>query len=140
MKLLMTKCKLRLLVLWFSISGFLVSILFLQTILGRYGDRYNEAWGWLMPNIMPMLFLILSVFVMEWSGKSIEEKYVDSLVYKLVFILSTVYLIAVSVTILLQPYLTLSPLDFMKKSNLWLGPFQGLVSASLGIFFIKKDS
>lgn len=27
--------------------------------------------------------------------------------------------------------------DFMKRSNLWLGPFQGLVSAMLGTFFVK---
>ncbi len=31
-----------------------------------------------------------------------------------------------------------SLLELMKLSNLWLAPFQGLVTASLGAFFVSK--
>jgi hypothetical protein len=31
------------------------------------------------------------------------------------------------------------PLNLMTQSNLWLGPFQGLVTASIGAFFVKRS-
>ena len=40
---------------------------------------------------------------------------------------------------LLAPIATsFGPLELMKVSNLWLVPLQGLVSAAIGAFFIKK--
>jgi hypothetical protein len=41
--------------------------------------------------------------------------------------------------IFLQPFSTLDPVALLKQSSLWLGPLQGLVSAALAAFFIKRD-
>ena len=138
MEISMKKCKFRLATLWFSASGFLFFIMLFQTIFGRYGSHANEAWGWLLPTILPTLSLIISVFVIDYSGKGHEIRNVDSFIFKLTFILSSVYLIVVALTIFSQPFSSVMPLELMKQSNLWLGPFQGLVSASIGIFFFKK--
>jgi len=137
MKISWTKSKKYLATLWFIGSGLIFLTLIIQTIMGRYVDNVNEVWKWFLPTIMPSLSLIIGVFVMDARGR--EEKIVtaDRFFLRLSFGLSLLYLIVVSLTILLQPFSKLSPVELMKQSNLWLGPFQGLVSASLGAFFIK---
>ena len=48
---------------------------------------------------------------------------------------SVFYLAMVSLTLLVQPFLTTPALELMQRSNLWLGPLQGLAAATLGAFF-----
>jgi len=140
MQISMTKCKRRLAMLWFFGSGLLFFLLFFQTILGHYGEKANEAWGWLLPTIMPTLSLIVSVFVIDVLGKGVKIKRVNRFIFRLSFSLSAVYLLVVSLTILLEPFTSLSPLELMEQANkLWLGVFQGLVSASIGVFFFKRE-
>ena len=50
--------------------------------------------------------------------------------------LSVFYLLLVAVTILAQPFLQdVSPIELMHRSNLWLGPLQGLAAGVLAAFF-----
>ena len=135
----MAKCKRQLAAIWLVGAGISFFLLFFQTIFGRFGDNASEAWSWLLPTIMPTLSLIVGVLVMDALGKGIGTKTVDRFIFRVALILSTIYLIVVAMTILLQPFASLSPLELMKQSNLWLGPFQGLVSASIGAFFVKKE-
>jgi hypothetical protein len=138
MKVSMTKSKKSLTMLWFLSAGILFLVFIFQTLLGRYGDKVNEAWGWLLPTIMPTLSLIIGVLVIDASGKGIKMKTADRFFYSLSFCLSALYLLSVALTIFIKPFVAgASPIDLMKQSNLWLGPFQGLVSASLGAFFVK---
>jgi len=132
------KSKRRLAVLWFSGSGFIFFVLLLQTIFGRYETDIIEVWGWLLPTIMPTLSLIIGVLVMDAVGKGVKIQTVDRFFFRLSYILSLSYLVVVSITIFIEPFSPLSAVELMKQSNLWLGPFQGLVSASLGAFFIKR--
>jgi len=138
MKISTKKCKKRLTILWFTGSGVLLLLFLLQTVLGHYGNKASEAWGWLLPNLMPTLSLIISVLIIDAFNKS-KNKKVDSFFFKLSFSLSLVYIILILFTIILQPITLLSSLELLKQSNLWLGPFQGLVSASLGAFFVKSE-
>lgn len=49
---------------------------------------------------------------------------------------SVFYLLLVAVTILAQPFLQdVSPIELMHRSNLWLGPLQGLTAGVLAAFF-----
>jgi hypothetical protein len=139
MRISMSKCKKRLAILWFFSSIFLFLILFFQTIFGRFDSRSNEAWSWFLPTIMPTLSLIIGVMVMDTLGKGIEIKRADMFFFRLTYLLSVAYILIVASTILIQPFSTMPLLDLMKQSNLWLGPFQGLVSASLGAFFVKRE-
>jgi len=139
MKVSTLKCKKRLAVLWFSGSIVLFIVLLLQSIFGHYGNKVSDAWGWLLPNIMPTLSLIIGVLIIDGFSKKKGEK-VDKFFFKLSFFLSLMYIILICLSIFIQPFTRLSSLELLKLSNLWLGPFQGLVSASIGAFFVKSEN
>jgi hypothetical protein len=140
MNLSMANCKRRLAALWFIGAGILFFILLGQAIMGRFGGRVGEAWSWLFPTILPTLSLMIGVLVMDALGHGVKTKEIDAFLFRLTFWLSTAYLLAVLLVIALQPFSSLSPFDLMGQSNLWLGPFQGLVAASLGAFFVKAPA
>lgn len=138
MRVSMTGSKKRLATIWFIGGGLLFLLLLMQTIFGRYGDRAREAWAWLLPTIVPTLSMITAGVVVSGPlGKSLETKTVDQFAFRLSLVLSICYIITVSLTILLSPFSEFPSLELMKLSNLWLGPFQGLVSAALAIFFVS---
>lgn len=139
MQLPMRRCKRRLAVAWFTGSALLFLVLTLQTIFGRNGSDASEAWGWLMPGILPTLSLITGVLVMDALGKSLKADAVDGFMFWLTFSLSVFYLVMVALPILLQPFTQVEPLALLKQSNLFLGPLQGLVSAALAAFFVKRE-
>lgn len=140
MELSMVKCKRRLAVVWFAGGGFLFFLVFFQSVLGAYDDKVTDAWGWLMPSIVPTLSLMIAVFVMDMLDKSTQAQHTaaDAFFFRLTFYLSIAYLAIASLTIMLQPFAALAPTELLKQSHLWMGPFQGLVTASLGAFFVKK--
>ena len=133
------QCKKRLALLWFTGAGFIFLLFFVQTIGGRYGEDLDLAWGWLLPTLMPTLSLMVAVFVLDALGKEGSVKSVDRFIYRLAFGLSAAYLSVVLITILAGPFSEMGSSALMTKSNLWLAPFQGLVSASLGAFFIRSQ-
>jgi hypothetical protein len=135
MKLSMTQCKRRLATLWFAGAGVVFAIAFLQTSLNKYADKTNDMWGWLLPTVMPTLSLVIGVIVADALGRGAASREPDGFLYRLTFNLSLVYLLAVLLVFLLQPMTPLEPLQLMKQSNFWLGPFQGLVAAGMGAFF-----
>lgn len=133
------QCKKRLALLWFTGAGFIFLLFLVQTIGGRYGDDPELAWGWLLPTLMPTLSLMVAVFVLDALGKEGSVKNVDRFIYRLAFGLSAAYISVVLITILAGPFSEMGSSTLMTKSNLWLAPFQGLVSASLGAFFIRRE-
>lgn len=135
----MTQCKKRLGILWFSFSVVLFFVVFGQTVFGFYGEKVGEAWGWFLPTILPTLSLILGVLLVDRGGKAIQRKTVDPFPFWLSFSVSGVYLLVVALTIVAQVFLEFEAgLTLMKQSHIWLGPLQGLTSASIGAFFVKK--
>ena len=138
MKIEMTKCKKGLGILWLSGAGIIFVILLGQSIFGHYGKRTNEAWHWFLPTVMPTLSLIVSAWVIDARGKAVKQKPISKFIYKGTWGLSTFYLIVVLLSILAQPFILMSPVEWLNQSDLWLGPLQGLVIAATGIFFLKK--
>ena len=105
---------------------------------GRYDGREIEVFGWFLPTVLPTLSLILGVSVMDSLGKGIQTPRADQFLFKLALGLSIAYLVTVMATVVIQPFTTILPIEIMHKSHLWLGPFQGLVAASLSAFFVNK--
>ena len=137
-RLNMTICKRQLAIAWFIGGGLIFSVLLIQTLLGHYGDKANEAWAWFLPSIVPTLSLIISgVVASGLLGRDLETRTVDRFAFQLSFVFSICYLIAVSLTIFISPFLTLPPLELMKMSNFWLAPMQGFVSAALAVLFVS---
>ncbi|MDG4595799.1 MAG: hypothetical protein P9F75_08920 [Candidatus Contendobacter sp.] len=130
-------CKKRLASLWILSGSALFILLVLQSILGKFGTRVEEAWAWFLPTIMPTLSLIIGVLVLDVSSTRQSDKKIDRFFFRLAFGLSVIYLVLVMLVPLIQPFTGSSSFELMKQSNFWLGPLQGVVAAILGAFFVK---
>ena len=130
------RSKHRLALLWFIGSALILTLVFLLTILGGDSFLMRETWSWLLPMLMPTLLLIVGALVAEPGGGR-QKKNADRFTYRASFGLSLAYLVTIAMVLLLAPFSQGGLLEQMKLSNLWLGPFQGLVAASLGAFFIR---
>ena len=133
------KSRKRLATVWFIGSGLTFFIIFLMTLAGRDGGVMEKVWTWFLPTVVPTMSLIIGVLVMDSSGNPSKDKLVDSFVYRLSFGLSVAYLLSVALTVLYSPFSNVSLAALVDKSSLWLGPFQGLVTASLGAFFMQRE-
>ena len=138
-KVSMETSRRRLAILWFAGGGVVFLTLLAQTLAGRYGERVEQAWGWMLPSVMPTLSLIVAVLVMSSRRRASPKTVVDRFFYRLSWWLSAVYLATVAATLFVQPLTRWAPLDLMERSNLWLGPMQGLVTGSLAVFFFRPS-
>jgi hypothetical protein len=149
----MSYCKKRLAILWFISFVIIFLIILAQTVFGKYEDKFEEAWNWLTQNTLPTLSLIVSTFVVDIFENTQNDKKVDAFYYKFCLFGCSVYLFVLLLTILSQPiahmyikinhnenFESMTSIDFLKKSNLWLSPLQALISVLLGVFFIKKSN
>ena len=139
MTLTLRQCRKRLAAIWLIGSGILFFTVILQTIFKHYGDKSSDVWAWFLPLIMPTLSLIMGVLVWDALDRSVEIPTADKFMYRLAGILSSLYLLVLGFTFFLSPFSPWTPLELMKQSSLYLGPFQGLVAGSLGVFFVSKS-
>ena len=138
----MRAAKWKLATLWLSGSGAIALILIGQSLAGYYEPRSEDAWGWFLPTVMPTLSLIVAVLAADYRNPMVPETDVQAVeprMLRLGIALSAMYLLLVALSILVQPFLSqTAPVVLMHRSNLWLGPFQGLVAAVLGVFFQSR--
>lgn len=139
MRIAKQRCKRNLSKIWFIGVALIFFVLILQSYFNHYGTRVEEAWAWFLPSVLPNSSLIIGVFVSDAMGNNLKSASVDKFLYRLTAWFITVYLMLMLLTLLIQPLLVQPPLDIMKLSNLWLAPIQGLVTASLGIFYLQKE-
>jgi hypothetical protein len=132
----------RLTALWLVGSGFSFMILVLQSLMGKYGDKTAEVWGWLLPAVMPTLSMTIAVLGYTALDPLFSTSVVRKTFFRIAFWSSVVYLSLVLLTILIQPIAAEDPskaIEVMRLSNLWLSPFQGLVASALGVLFVSKQ-
>ena len=130
--------KKRLAILWFIFTAGLFIIILMQSLLGKFEDKSNEAWSWFFPNVLPTLSLMISVFILDLKSRK-SRKTIDKFYFRIPFWLSILYLTTILITILVQPFSNKSIIDLMQESSLYLGPFQGLVTGSIGFLFVKGE-
>ena len=137
-------------VIWFPVCGLIFLLLIGQSIGGVYGDELQRVWGWALPNFLPTLALMVSVFAADaLKPYSKDVLFVRKNFCLLAMSLSIFYLCAFMLSILVQPLLQMFSskgvggvtvrIDLLETSNIWLGPLQGLVIVSLGILFFLKE-
>ena len=156
------KCKKVLAAIW--LIGFLIpfGILSLQTIQGSFwGGKESEAWALFTPMILPTVGLIIGVLVADAMNPTVEDKKVNGAIFWVTLALSLLYLGLVISIFLALPGMaanaadvtqaadaankdtakaaTSGLLDAFKRSGLMLGAIQGLVTTTLGVFFINKN-
>ena len=137
----MDSARSRLAKIWLSLGAVIFGVVIMQSFLGRYEDKTVEAWNWLLPTIMPTLGLIIAVLTSTARDAAVSQAAVRKSFVQIVTWLSVAYLGLVLVTIAAQPFVArdaAQALALMRGSNLWLGPFQGLVASALGVLFVTK--
>ena len=134
----------KLAVVWFGGACLILLLVILQTLNGRYGDHAQEAWTWLMPNLMPTMVTILAGLGYTALDPHRSHAVVRSSFYLLSFWMSFFYLALVLLTIMIAPtrpegVTGKGAVELMHTANLWLGPLQGLVATALGVLFASKQ-
>jgi hypothetical protein len=133
------KCQRKLVVLWLVMAAVPFSIMAVQTLLEKYGSKNQEAWGWLLPTVIPTLLLVVgTVVTVAFNADFKGPRTVDVFYYKLASRISIFYLSFV-VVILIVASMRSTPVAIMSQSNIFLGPLQGLVGAALGVFFVSAE-
>ena len=140
--------------------GFIVPFVILsaQTLMGTFwAGRDSEAWALFTPMILPTIGLIVGVLVADALNPPVEDKKVNSTIFWVTVVLSVLYLGLVNAIFIAMPNLAASGaditveankdaaktsvlLDAFKRSGLMLGAIQGLVTATLGVFFVNKNT
>lgn len=128
-------------ILWFSSSALLAGLFITFTLVNRFGAHAADAWQWYSQNIVPTLTLIIGSFYAASGQDEATSPPVDIFYYRVCFYISLFYLLALFLTVLAAPLAQnvadLTMLDLLDSSKLYLTVFQGLVSYSLGVFFVK---
>jgi hypothetical protein len=128
--------------LWLIGGALIFSLMVACSLLGAYGENVQDAWGWLLPTLLPTLAMILSVLGYSALSPTLSKINVRRDFYRIALFLSVFYLGLILFTLLIQPFRSVTvaqQLAQMRMSNLWLGPIQGLVSSALGVLFISKQ-
>lgn len=135
--------------IWFPVAGLILLILIGQSFGGVYGGDLQRLWGWALPNFIPTLGLMLSVFAADALAPPGSSNFkVRVTFYKLAVGLSVFYLAVLTISILSPPLVNylrdptdaVEPIALLETSNFWLGPIQGLVVVSMGILFFLKEA
>ena len=124
--------------LWMVGSGICALILASEAVGGRFDPDPSEVFGWLMPNVLPTLSLMVALIRAEATQAEEDTQLVKPLFASFAIWGSRVYLGAILITILVEPFTNYQPLELLKLSNLWLGPLQGLVVSSIGVLFLTE--
>jgi hypothetical protein len=130
--------------IWFIGAGLCFIVLVGQSQVGMFESDTGAVWGWFLPTVMPTLSLIVGALVADYrkvpAGAAGAAKAAAGPVFWLAAALSGFYLVLVGMAITIAALqVDASPLEVMQRSNLWLGPLQGLCVAALGFFFQSKS-
>ena len=153
------RCKKILAAIW--LVGFIIPFLILsaQTLQGTFwGGKESEAWALFTPMVLPTIGLIVGVLVADALNPSSHEKKISGTIFWVTVVLSLLYLGLVNAIFIAMPSLAANAadvtavsdagkdaaktsvlLDSFKRSGLMLGAIQGLVTATLGVFFVNKN-
>lgn len=133
----------RLLALWFLgvLPAYVVTVL--QLVSDYYGDKIDEAVGWLLSATLPTLLLIAGVVGARaiQDADSRKEDTVDPRFLRFALCVSALYLFLLNGVVLFQPISRVSerlgPFEMLKTASLIIGPIQGLVGSVLGVLFVS---
>jgi len=138
----LTQAQRRLALAWLLGSGLAFGLVILQSLSRQPPFPPDKQWQWLLPCLLPTLSLILSTVVAEARMVRAAAS-ADLFSFQVSLGLSMFYLALVLSTPLLAPLLQLTAaerVELLTKSQLWLGPVQGLVGLALGAFFVSREN
>jgi hypothetical protein len=135
--------KRRLVGIWLACAGLMVLVLVLASVLGKFRidgtDRAMQVWQWFLPTFMPTLSVMVAVFVLDARKAAGRVWLVRRFFYRMTRNLSLFYFLIVFIVYASAALPEVPELRAFEVSNWFLPPLQGLVSASLGIFFLERE-
>lgn len=112
----------------------------LQFLFGRYsGEEGTAVWAWLVPMTLPQVCVIVAALAFNAVVQS-PGAVVSRFAYRLAFWLSSAFSLVLLLTILAEPLLAISPLQFLRLSTFWLSPIQGVLIVSLCVLLMSEIS
>ncbi|WP_197326554.1 hypothetical protein [Ralstonia solanacearum] len=126
--------------LWFIGGGLVYLLLIALSLVGRFEDQADKVWAWFLPTTMPTLTLIAGVLVTgaaQWNQQALSQA-VEPFLFWSSIVASGLYLLCVALVVLMPILTGWVILESMHQSNLFLGPFQSIVTALLGVFFVRS--
>jgi hypothetical protein len=131
--------------IWFPAAGlFFLCLVLVSYLHPALAAERQRLWGWGLPNIIPTLSLMISVFA---AGAVGQNKNADPFVQKGFYLLSmgisSFYFIIIFILLAIMPVVTFGEPDSvlienLESSSIFLGPLQGLVAGSIGVLFFSK--
>lgn len=137
--LTLNDAKNRLFVVW--ITGFVLCFVltFVQSIMGKYDDRYIDVVNWFGPLIFPTLTLMIGVLIAGQNKKGeMDKTRADELLFKVAELCSLLYLAAIFLIFIIEPFLARTPFELMSIVKVFFTGFDGFLNGLIGYFFIKK--
>jgi len=134
-------CQWRLAVIWLLGSCVLFILMAFQVAGGKYGNEDQKAWGWLLPQVLPILSMIGGAIVYQMN-RSDENIVVTSFAYRATWVVSLIYLLLVLTTVALVPIAEqeqgIKPIDFLPKMGPVLTGLSAIASSILAAFFVSS--
>ncbi|HEU4388159.1 MAG TPA: hypothetical protein VFV34_10200 [Blastocatellia bacterium] len=125
--------------IWLIGAGSAFALLIVQSILGKYKGQLQEVYSWFVPTVVPTVSLMLGVLGAGALSDQQEQRTVKLPFFNISKYLSLFYLFVLALTLLLQPFSDLPPVQLYTVSNYWMAPIQGVVVAALGVLFTSQD-
>jgi len=132
--IVLEKIRMKLAKIWFIGTALPFFLMTIQSVLGKYEPKTQEAWSWFIPLVFPTLTLMVSVMGVDAVGQY-RRKVIRIGFANIVVWLSFAYIGALTIVILLEPLSAQDPFKVFSISNFFLGPLQGVVVAALGYLF-----
>jgi hypothetical protein len=133
------QARMSLTIVWFVGAGLSFALLAAQSILGKYENSLQEAWGWFTPTVFPTSALMLGVIGATALQPGYDKRVVRMSFFKLARALSIFYLAVLLLTLLLQPFSPMEGMQLFTMSNYWLSPIQSLVVAAITVLFTSHQ-
>ena len=132
----MSSSQRKLVVLWLAGSCPVLMLMLVRTF-GPNSAGIDRIWSWLLPALMPTLSLVVGAHAATALSQR-NTRVVDKVFFRIAAALSLAYIIILTLAIALYPFSAQPALVTLDQIALVLGPTQGLVSASLGVFFVSQ--
>jgi len=136
-----TKARNQIAIVWYIGSLILLIVLIFQVLNGRYGSEYQIPFQWMTPHVLPTIGLITGVIIVENTRvirSNAAKKIANLFLYRLCLWTSVLHVSLLNISIFIQPFTPLEPLELMEFVNYILWFIQGTVSAFLGVFFVRS--
>lgn len=134
-------CRYWLAAIWFIGAGIILLLILARDAKGEGAATTPAMYQWFWPNVIPFITLaVTSVFVTHANAATLRENSVpvDRFVFFAAAGISVFYLAAM---LLMLTSIAVNPdpkfADTLKGTSGWMVPLQAIVSAALGVFFVK---